>query len=92
MHDTRIRNRRQQIADLRTISERLADMDEAINVAGSEDETSTELKWILPKLLLACAGGFCAFAIGSVVSAEKVKNVGLVQFSRLVRLPLVIDQ
>lgn len=63
-----------------------------IYIAGSEDETSAELKWILPELVLTKAAGFCTLAIGCIVAAEEMKNVGLVQLRSLVCLPLFVDQ
>ena len=51
-------------------------MDEQIAIAGSEDETASQLKRVLSQLVLAMATGAGAFAGCSVIAPKKVEQSG----------------
>ena len=64
----------------------------AVHVAGSEDETTAQLKRILPELVLPETSALGAFPRPGVVSPQQVKNISCLQTSRVIGLPLFVDQ
>jgi hypothetical protein len=65
---------------------------EAVDVAGSEDKAPSQLKWILPRFVLAMAGGPRARSRGGVVAAEQVQQVRGFQSRGSISQPLLVDQ
>ena len=67
-------------------------MREAVDVAGSEDKASSELKWILPRFVLAMAGCPRARSRGGVVAAKQMQQVRGFQSCGSISQPLLVDQ
>jgi hypothetical protein len=64
----------------------------AVYVAWGEHEASAQLKRILPELVLPEPTALGAFPRPSIVSPQQVKEIGRLKSSRMVGLPLFIDQ
>ncbi len=67
-------------------------MHELVYVPRREDEASAQLKRILAELFLREARLLGSFAVGEVVSAEEVKDVGLAQLGGTIRLARFVDE
>jgi hypothetical protein len=61
-------------------------------IAGSDNEASPELKWILAQLVLPVSGGSGPFTRQRIIATQKVKERALQQAHGAIRLPLGIDQ
>ena len=68
------RNHCQQFRNRCGIAERLAHMRIEVAIAGSKDETASQLKRIFPQLVLAMAARTGAFASYSVIAPKKVEQ------------------
>ena len=67
-------------------------MRETVDIARAEYETSAQLEWVFPELLLAMAGGLGTRACPRVVTAKQVKDVRLTQLGGVIRLASVVDE
>jgi len=65
----------QQCRDRRVIAKCLADMGEAVDIAGTKNEARAKLERIFAEFVLAMAGGVGTFASDSVIAAQQVKQV-----------------
>ena len=63
------------------VAERLADVNEAIDIAGAEDKTRAQLKGIFAEFVLAVSCGVGTFARDCVVATQQVKQVSALQFN-----------
>jgi hypothetical protein len=63
-----------------------------IDVAGTENETAAELKWIRTQAMLSMAGGSSARPGFRVVTSKKVQQIRRLEAGRAVREPLRIYQ
>ena len=77
---------------LGVITEGLADMDKAVDIAGAEDEAAAELERVLAEAVLAHADGFGALAGAGVVRPQEVKQVGFLKAELAIGDALVINQ
>ena len=76
----------------RVVTESLAEVREAIDAAGAEDEAAAELEGVPSELVLAVAGGAGAFAAAKIIAAKNVKQVGGAEISNSVGLALFVDE
>ena len=67
-------------------------MDKLVHVSWCEDETCSQLERILTQLCLPEPASLGALAVGSIVLAEKVEQVGLLQLRRAIGFTISIDQ
>ena len=67
-------------------------MREAVDVARSEDKAPSQLKWILPRFVLAMAGCPRARSRGGVVAAKQMQQVRGFQSRGSISQPLLVDQ
>jgi hypothetical protein len=77
---------------LGVIAERLADVDEAIDIAGAENEASAKLKRILAQTVLARSDGFGAFACAGVIRPQEVKQVSFLEAELAIGDALIVNQ
>ena len=84
--------RREQGFGLGVVSEGLADVDEQIAIARSENETSPQLKWVLPQAVLAMSILFGARTRHGVVAAKQMQQVSGFQFCGAVCVSIRIDE
>jgi hypothetical protein len=82
----------QQGFRLGVIAEGLADVDEAIDIAGAEDEASSKLKRVFAQAVLACTDGFGAFACARVVRPQEVKQVRFFEAEFAIGNALIVNQ
>ena len=87
-----LNERSHKLLGLGVVAEGLADVSEAIDISGSKHETSAKLKWVLAKAVLAHADGFGAFARPGIIPSQQMKDVGLLERQRAVRLALIVNQ
>src|SRR5881628_3708830 len=85
-------HRRQQHVRRRVVTERLAHVREADDVARGEDEAAAELKRILAEALLPMPGLPRARPGRYVVAAEAVQQRRVAQAGGAVRAALLVDQ
>ena len=69
----RTSNRCQELSNGGIVAECLADVNEAVNIAWTKDETCAELEGILAEFVLVVACGVGAFARDRIVAAQKVE-------------------
>ena len=74
------------------VAEGLADVGEAVDVAGAEDKSAAELEGIAAEFVLVVPGGLGAFAALEIVAAEEVKEVGFAEVGELVGLAALVDE
>ena len=74
------------------IAEGFAEVREAIEISGGEDEAAAELEGILAKFVLLMAGGTGALAALEIVAAKKVQQIGGRQVGDGIRLTLFIHE
>src|SRR5262249_48762169 len=65
---------RKNIRGRGVVAECLADVNKAIDIAGSEHKAAPELKRVFPQAMLAMSRGLGAFAVSGIVLAQKVKQ------------------
>jgi hypothetical protein len=70
----------------------LAEVGEAVDIAGAEDEGATELEGIGAEFVLVVAGGAGALAAFEIVAAEEVENVGGLEIGDFVGLAVLVDE
>jgi len=63
-----------------------------VNIAGSENKASSELKRIFAQLVLPLSGGSSPFPRQGIIAAKKMQERALQQTHGAIRLPLGIDQ
>jgi hypothetical protein len=63
-----------------------------VNIAGSENKASSQLKRILAQLVLSMFGGSGPFPRHGIIAANKMQERALTQAHGAIRLPLGIDQ
>ena len=76
----------------RIVSECAADVDEHVAIAGSEDETRSELERILPQFVLSVAGVFGARPRLGIVAPKEMHQVSRFQLGGAVGNAIGIDQ
>ena len=81
-----------QSIDGSVVAKRFTDVREAVDVARSEDKTSSKLKRILSRFVLAMAGGPGACSRGGVVAAKQMQQVRGFQSRGSISQPLLVDQ
>ena len=86
------RQRRHERSRARVVSEGLADVCEAIDIAGPEYETTAKLERILAQLVLLMAGFASAFSALHIVSAQEMEKICGFQFHGVIRLTNFIDE
>jgi len=86
------RERCKQRIDGSVVAKRFADVREAVDVARSEDETPSKLKWIPPRFVLAMTGCPSAHSRGGVVAAKQMQQVRGFQSRGSISQPLLVDQ
>lgn len=82
----------QNIRNARVVAKRVADMREAVNIAGAKNEACTKLEGIFAKFMLTVARCVGTFARNGVVATQQVKQVRALQFGGAVRNALHINQ
>jgi hypothetical protein len=70
----------------------LAEVGEAVDIAGSEDKGAPELEGIAAEFVLVVSGGAGALAAFEIVAAEEVENVGGFEVGDLVGLAMLVDE
>jgi len=74
------------------VTEGLAEVGEAIDIPGAEDEAAAKLKRIQPQFVLTMAGGAGAIAALEIIAAKNVKHIGATQLGDSVRLAMFVDE
>jgi hypothetical protein len=74
------------------IAEGFAEVGEAIDISGGEDEAAAELKGVPAKFVLLMAGRAGALAALEIVAAKKMKQIRGTQISDSVRLAFFIHE
>ena len=74
------------------IAEGLAEVGEAVEVPGAEDEGAAELEGIASEFVLVMTGGTGAFAAYEIVAAEEMEEVGGFGIGDLVGLAVLVDE
>jgi hypothetical protein len=82
----------QEGGDGSVVAERLAEVGEAVDIAGAEDETAAQLEGIGAEFVLAVAGGAGALAAFEIVATEEMENVGGFEIGDLVGLAVLVDE
>jgi len=82
----------QNIRNARVVAKRLADMREAVDIAGGKNEACSELEGIFAKFMLTVARGVGTLARNGVVAAQQVKQVRALQFGGAVCGAFHIDE
>ena len=82
----------QNIRNARVVAKRLADMREAVNIAGAKNEACTKLEGIFAEFMLTVARCVGTFARNGVVATQQVKQVRALQFGGAVRGAIHINQ
>jgi hypothetical protein len=88
----RLWQRCEQSGSTRVVSKRLADVREAVDVAGAEDEAPAELEGVGSEFVLAMPGCARPLAGGRIVPAEEVQQIRGTQFRHPVSFALLVDQ
>lgn len=63
-----------------------------VNIAGSENKASSQLKRILAQLVLPVSGGSGSLSRRGIVAAKKMQERALQQTHGAIRLPVGVDQ
>ncbi len=74
------------------VAEGFAEVGEAIDISGAEDEASAELEGIEAELVLTVAGGASAFAAFGIVAAKDVEQIAGAEVGDLVGLAAFVNQ
>jgi len=74
------------------VAEGLAQVGEAVDVAGTKDEGASELEGIAAQFALAVAGGAGAFAALEIVAAEEMEEIGFAEVGDFVGLAVFVDE
>ena len=74
------------------ITEGLAEVGEAVDVAWAEDEGAAELEGIASEFVLVMTGGEGAFAAFEIIAAEEMEEVGGFEIGDLVGLAVLVDE
>ena len=82
----------QEGGDGSVVAEGLAEVGEAVDIAGAEDKRATELEGIAPEFVLAVAGGAGALAAFEIVASEEMENVGGFEVGDFVGLAVLVDE
>lgn len=77
---------------LGVIAERLADVDETVDISWSEHEAAAKLERVFAQTVLARADQLGAFARLHVVAAKKVQQVGLFQAEFAISHALIVNE
>jgi hypothetical protein len=83
---------REQLFRLRVVAECLTHMHKQIFVPRSKDKTSAQLKRIFAQFVLFVATGLGAFAGLHIITAQKMKNVGFLEFQCAIGFAIFIHQ
>jgi len=67
-------------------------MGEAIDVAGTKDETAAQLEGIAAEFVLVMAGGAGAFSAFEIVAAGEMKQIGDAEVGDFVGLAILVDE
>jgi hypothetical protein len=82
----------QQCPNRSIVAKRLADVREPVDISGSEDEASTELKRILPQLVLMMAAGARALSRHGVLTSHKMQEIRGLQFRDVISVAGFVDK
>lgn len=74
------------------ITEGLAQVSKAVDVAGTEYKGTTELEGIAAEFVLAVAGGLGAAAAFKIVAAEEMEEIGFTEVGDFVGLAVGVDE
>ena len=74
------------------VAKSLAEVGEAVDVAGAEDERAAQLEGIEAEFVLAVAGGAGALAVFEIVASEEMENVGGFEIGDFVGLAVLVDE
>jgi hypothetical protein len=74
------------------VAEGLAQVSEAVDVAGTKDEGAAELEGIAAEFVLMVAGGAGAFATLEIVAAEEMEEIGFAEVGDFVGLAVLVDE
>lgn len=74
------------------VAEGLAQVGEAVNVAGAKYKGTAELEGIAAELVLAVAGGLGAAAALEIVAAEEMEEIGFAEVGDFVGLAASVDE
>jgi hypothetical protein len=74
------------------VAKSLAEVGEAVDVAGAEDERAAQLEGIEAEFVLVVAGGAGALAVFEIVASEEMENVGGFEIGDFVGLALLVDE
>src|SRR5262249_7399460 len=85
-------DRRKNIRGRGVVTERLADVNKAVDIPRSEDKAASELERVFAQTMLAMSSGLGTFARGGIVLAQKVKYRSFAESNRAVGLAFIIDQ
>jgi hypothetical protein len=84
--------RRQQVGSCGVVAKGLAQVGEAVFVAGPEDKTAAQLEGIFAQLVLAMPAGLGALAGNGIVFAEQMEQGGVLETDGPVSLALLVHQ
>jgi len=84
--------RPQQIFHRRIIPKRPTEMPESIHITRPKHKAPAQLKRILPQLMLLVSRGLCPVSRHKIVFLQYVKNIRRLQFQRVIRFLLLINQ
>ena len=65
----------QNIRNACVVAKRLADVGEAVDIAGAKNKACAELEWIFAQFVLAVAGGIGTFPRNGVSATQQVKQI-----------------
>ncbi len=74
------------------VAEGLADVDEAVHVAGTKDKASAELKGVFPKPVLLMAACVRPLAGDGIVPAEEMEQGSVAQTCGAIRFTPLVDE
>jgi hypothetical protein len=74
------------------VAEGLAEVGEAVDVAGAEDEGATQLEGVAAEFVLAVAGGLCTFAAFEIVAAKEMENVSGLEVGEFVCPAVLVNE
>jgi hypothetical protein len=91
-NNPKLRQRGEKRIGRGVVSERFADVDKTVHVAGAENKAATQLKGIFPQLVLMMTCGPSAFSARGVVFAQKMQQVCRCETHNSISPALLVDQ
>jgi len=74
------------------VTEGLAEVGEAVDIAGAEDERAAQLERIAAQFVLLVAGGAGTLAAFEIVASEEMEKVGGFEIGDFVGLAMLVDE